>query len=317
MPCRWPNNRICALLGIEIPLIQGGMIHNSGAELAAAVSNAGGLGLIGSGSMRPDALGEAIVRCRELTDRPFGVNIPLLYDHARDCLDLSLEAQVPVIVTSAGSPRKAAGKVKAAGAVFIHVAASAALARKCEEAGCDAVVVEGFEAGGHNGREELTTMVLTPLAVEAVSIPVIAAGGIATGSQMAAAFALGAEAVQVGSRFAVTRESSGHEAFKAAVIAGNDTRLVLKKHIPVRLLRNAFRERVEQAEADCADREALVELLGQGRARLGMAEGDLDEGKLEIGQVAALIRDMPTVAEVVARMLSGYDDAVARLRGCP
>ncbi len=317
MASRWVDNRLCKLLGTELPVMQGGMVHNSGAELAAAVSEAGGLGLIGAGSMRPEEFRQAITECRDLTRRPFGVNIPLLYGHARDCLEIALTAEVPVIVTSAGSPRKAAGRVKATGAVFIHVAASPTLARKCEEAGCDAVVVEGFEAGGHNGREELTTMVLTPLAVDAVSIPVIAAGGIATGAQMAAAFALGAKGVQVGSRFAMTKESSGHDAFKTAVVEGDDTKLVLKNHIPVRLLRNEFRERVEQAEADGADRTVLAKLLGEGRARLGMAEGDLAEGELEIGQVAAMIEDIPTVAEVVSRLLAGYDEAVNRLRSTP
>lgn len=317
MDGRWRDTRLGDLFGIEHPILQGGMIYNSGAKLAAAVSNAGGLGLIGAGSMRPDLFREQVRKARGLTDKPFGVNLPLLYGHARDCLEIALAEGVRIVVTSAGSPRKAAGPLKAAGAVHVHVAASPDLARKCEDAGCDAVVVEGFEAGGHNGREELTSLVLTPLCVEAVSIPVIAAGGIATGAQMAAVLALGAAGVQIGSRFAMTAESSGHDAFKNAVVDGDDTRLVLKKHVPVRLLRNTFRERVEELEAEGADRETLAALLGSGRARRGMLEGDLDEGELEIGQVAALIRDVPTTAEVVDRLLDGYDEAAARLRGTP
>ena len=309
---RWHGNRITELFGVAHPIVQGGMIHNSGGLLAAAVTGAGGLGLVGAGSLYPDDFRAEIRRVRGLTDRPFGVNLPLLYDHVRGCLDVALEEGVGIVFTSAGSPKRVAGRLKEAGVVFVHVAASPALAVKCEEAGCDAVVVEGFEAGGHNGREELTTMVLVPLCVEAVTIPVIAAGGIATGAQMAAAVALGADGVQIGSRFAVTRESSSHDAFKAAVVEGDDTRLVLKKHVPVRLLRNAFREHVEQAEDRGASRDDLVALLGKGRARRGMGEGDLVEGELEIGQVAALIHDVPAAADVVARLLDQYDAAIAR-----
>jgi len=265
--------------------------------------------------MRADFLRAQIAATRELTDRPFGVNIPLIHKHARECLEAAIEEGVRIFVTSAGSPRKVAGHMKESGSVFVHVVASPDLARKCEDAGCDAVVCEGFEAGGHNGREELTTIVLTPRCVEAVSIPVAAAGGIATGAQMAAAMALGAEGVQIGSRFAVTSESSSHENYKRAVVEGDDTKLVLKKHVPVRLLRNAFREQVEALEAVGASREELAAMLGEGRARLGMLEGDLEEGELEIGQVAALIDDIPTVREVVEELLSGYDRAVSRLRG--
>ena len=310
---RWRSKRVTALFGIEHPIVQGGMIHNSGGRLAAAVSGAGGLGLVGAGSLYPDEFRAEIRRVRELTDKPFGVNLPLLYDHARDCLDVALGEGVGIVFTSAGSPQRVAGRLKEAGVVFVHVAASPALAVKCEAAGCDAVVVEGFEAGGHNGREELTTMVLVPLCVEAVSIPVIAAGGIASGAQLAAALALGAEGVQVGSRFAATVESSSHSDFKQAVVDGDDTRLVLKKHVPVRLLRNAFRERIEAAEADGASRDRLVDLLGKGRARLGMGEGDLVEGELEIGQVAAMIHDVPPAAAVLARLVAEYDAALIRL----
>ncbi|MBU0740818.1 nitronate monooxygenase [bacterium] len=310
---RWTGNRIRELLGTEFPIIQAGMIYNSGAELAAAAAAAGCLGLIGSGSMRPDFLRAQIRRARELTDKPVGVNIPLIHKYARENLEASLEEGVRIFVTSAGTPRRVAGPLKEAGATFIHVVATAELARKCEQAGCDAVVCEGFEAGGHNGREELTTMVLVPQCARAVSIPVVAAGGIATGEQMAAALALGADGVQIGSRFAVTVESSGHEAFKRAVVEGGDTMLVLKKHVPVRLLRNAFREQIVALEAVGASREELAAMLGEGRARRGMLEGDLEEGELEIGQVAALIDDVPSVREVVDRLLAGYDAAVKRL----
>ena len=310
---RWSDNRLCALLGIAHPVIQAGMVYNSGAELAAAAAEAGCLGLIGSGSMRPDFLRAEIRRARALTAKPVGVNIPLIHKHARENLEASLEEGVRIFVTSAGSPRRVAGPLQKAGATFIHVVSSATLARKCEEAGCDAVVCEGFEAGGHNGREELTTMVLVPRCVAAVSIPVVAAGGIATGAQMAAAMALGAEGVQIGSRFAMTVESSGHAAYKQAVVEGEDTLLVMKKHIPVRLLRNAFRDQVAALEAVGASREELAAMLGEGRARRGMLDGDLEEGELEIGQVAALIDDVPTAAEVVARLLAGYDAARKRL----
>jgi enoyl-[acyl-carrier protein] reductase II len=313
MAKRWHGNRLCSLLGTEHPIIQGGMVYNSGAALAAAAAEAGCLGLLGSGSMRPDFLRAEIRRTRASTGKPFGVNIPLIHKHARENLETALDEGVRLFVTSAGSPRKVAGPLREAGAVFIHVVASPELAVKCEDAGCDAVVCEGFEAGGHNGREELTTLVLVPQCVGAVSIPVVAAGGIATGAQMAAALALGAEGVQIGSRFAVTVESSAHENFKRAVVEGDDTLLVMKPHIPVRLLRNPFRDQVVALEAAGASREELAAMLGEGRARAGMLEGDLVEGELEIGQVAALIHDVPTVAEVVARLLEGYDAAARRL----
>lgn len=311
----WPTGNITALFGIEHPIIQGGMVYNSGARLAAAVSEAGGLGLIGAGSMRPDLFREQIRKALGLTGRPIGVNLPLLYPHSRDCLDVAMEEGIRIFFTSAGSPRKAMGPLKEAGATVVHVAASPALAAKCQEAGCDAVVVEGFEAGGHNGREEITTLVLVPQCVAAVDIPVIAAGGIATGQQMAAAFALGAAGVQIGSRFAITQESSGHERFKQAVVAAGpgDTHLVLKKHVPVRLLRNPFRDEVMKRESRGADREELAQLLGTGRARRGMLEGDLEDGELEIGQVSGMIDDIPPVADLMARLLSEYEAACRRL----
>ncbi len=309
------KNRLCSLLGIEHPIVQGGMIYNSGAKLAAAVSNAGGLGLIGAGSMRPELFGEQIRKARGLTENPIGVNLPLLYANSRECLEVALAEGVKIFFTSAGSPKRAIGPLKKAGCVVVHVAASRELAIKCEDAGCDAVVVEGFEAGGHNGRDEITTMVLVPECVQAVSIPVIAAGGIATGEQMVAAMALGAEAVQIGSRFAVTVEGSGHAKFKDAVVAAGagDTQLVMKAHVPVRLLKNEFRDQVMALENQGADREELADLLGSGRARAGMLEGDLDQGELEIGQVAGLIDDIPEVAELMTRLLDQYHSTLTRL----
>jgi enoyl-[acyl-carrier protein] reductase II len=314
---RWPDDRITRMFGIEHPVIQAGMIYNSGAKLAAAAANAGCLGLLGAGSLRPDLLRDQLRKARALTDKPFGVNLPLLYSHAREAMEVALEEGVRVFFTSAGSPRRAIGPLKDAGCTVVHVVASPELARKCEDAGCDAVVCEGFEAGGHNGREELTTLVLVPQCVDAVAIPVIAAGGVATGRQIAACLALGAAGVQIGSRFAVTAESSGHASWKQAVVAAGagDTQLVLKKHVPVRLLKNAFRDRVTELEAAGASRDALEALLGTGRARRGMLDGDLEEGELEIGQVAGIIDDVPTVAVLVDRLLAEYDAARARLAG--
>ncbi|MCP4572607.1 MAG: nitronate monooxygenase [bacterium] len=315
MSDRWPDNRVTALFGIEHPVVQGGMIYQSGAKLAAAVSNAGGLGLLGAGSMRPDLLREQLVKCRGLTHKPFGLNLPLFFKHAREAMEVALEEGVRIFFTSAGSPKKAIGPLKEAGCTVVHVVASPVLAKKCEDAGCDAVVCEGFEAGGHNGREELTTMVLTPQCVAAVDIPVLAAGGIATGAQLAATLALGADGAQIGSRFAITAESSGHERWKQAVVDAGpaDTQLVLKSQQPVRLLKNDFRDQVTNAEARGAGREELAALLGTGRARRGMLEGDVEGGELEIGQVAGLMDDVPTVAEVFTRLLTGYDEACRRL----
>jgi enoyl-[acyl-carrier protein] reductase II len=317
MTSRWNNNRLCSLLGIEHPIIQGGMVYNSGAKLAAAVSNSGGLGLIGAGSMRPELLRDQIRKSRTLTDKPIGVNLPLLFSEARQSMEVALEEGVRIFFTSAGSPKRAIGPLKKAGCVVVHVAASAELAIKCEDAGCDAVVVEGFEAGGHNGRDEITTMVLVPECIEVVKIPVIAAGGIATGSQIAAAFALGAEGVQIGSRFAVTRESSGHVKFKESVVeaGAGDTRLVMKPHVPVRLLKNFFCETMMDLEASGASGQELANLLGTGRARAGMLEGDLENGELEIGQVAGLIDDIPSVAHLMTRLLDQYDSTLSRMCG--
>ncbi len=313
----WKQNKICSLLAIEYPIIQGGMVYNSGARLVAAVSNAGGLGLIGSGSMSADILRDQIRKTRTLTDKPFGINLPLLYAHSRQSMEIALEEGIKIFFTSAGSPRRAISPLKKAGCVVVHVVSSPNLAVKCEEVGCDAVVCEGFEAGGHNGREELTTMVLVPQCVAAVNIPVIAAGGIATGAQLTAALALGADAVQIGSRFAVTEESSGHLAFKEAVAASGpaDTHLVLKSHVPVRLLRNSFRDKIMEMEKQVASKEDLVTTLGKGRARAGMLDGDLEEGELEIGQAAGLIGDIPSVAEVMERLIGGHEKALENLKG--
>lgn len=315
MSPRWPANRVCPLFGVEHPIVQAGMVYNAGGRLAAAAAEAGCLGLIGAGWLRPDDLRQEIRLARALSDKPFGVNLPLLYGHIGDCLEVALAEGVKIFFTSAGSPKRVVGRLKKEGCLVAHVVAHPDLARKCEEAGCDAVVCEGFEAGGHNGREELTTMVLVPMVRAAVGIPVIAAGGIATGAQVAAALALGADGVQIGSRFAITQESSGHPAWKRAVAAAGpaDTHLCLKPLVPVRLLKNRFRDEAMRLEAAGASREQLAALLGQGRARRGMLEGDLEDGELEIGQVAGLIDDVPTVAEVVARLLAGYDEAVARL----
>ena len=311
------NNRLTEMFGIDWPIIQAGMVHNSGAKLAAAVSGAGGLGLIGAGSMRPELFRDHIRKARQLTSRPFGVNIPLLYGHSAECLEVALAEGVKIFFTSAGSPKKVAAKLSADEFTFVHVVASPLLARKCEDAGCDAIVCEGFEAGGHNGRDEITTMVLVPECVVAVGIPVIAAGGIATGAQMAAALALGAEAVQIGSRFVACDESSGHENFKQAVVAANasDTRLVLKSHVPVRMLRNKFRDRITAMEDNCATVSELKAELGTGRARRGMAEGDLDEGELEIGQVSGLIDEVLPAAKIIADLMTDYKATVARLNG--
>lgn len=309
------TTQITRLFGIRYPIVQGGMVWCSGWRLAAAVSEAGGLGLIGAGSMRPDLLREHVRAARAATTRPVGVNIPLLYKYAADFVSICREERVGVVFTSAGSPRKYTAELKAAGAVVAHVAPNVTLARKCEEAGVDAVVAEGFEAGGHNGIDELTTLVLVPQIVDAVRLPVLAAGGIGDGRAMAAALALGADGVQVGTRFAATRESSAHPAFKAAVVAAGDTDtvLALKQVVPVRLLKNPFARQVLEREAAGAGREELVELLGTGRARRGMFEGDLEEGELEIGQVAGLVRDIPPAGEIVRRIVAEYEAVRGRL----
>lgn len=286
-----PTASIQTLLGIEKPIIQAGMIWVSGWRLASAVSNAGGLGTIGSGSMYPNILREHILRCRKATDKPFAVNVPLLYPDIEQHIDTIIELKVPIVITSAGNPKLFTQRLKDNGIKVIHVVSSALFAKKAESAGVDAVVAEGFEAGGHNGREETTSFVLIPLVRQAVTIPVIAAGGIATGNQMLAAMVLGADAVQIGSRFVASDEASCHENFKRLVIEASEgaTELSLKKLTPVRLLKNEFYKQVVNLEENFGTTEAFEVLLGKGRAKRGMYEGDLIEGELEIGQVCALI----------------------------
>jgi enoyl-[acyl-carrier protein] reductase II len=301
------HTRVTELLGIEFPIIQGGMIWCSGWELAAAVSNAGGLGLIGAGSMYPEVLREQIRKCKRATSKPFGVNVPLLYPDIEQHMNIIAEEGVRIVFTSAGNPATWTGWLKERGITVVHVVSNLKFALKCQQVGVDAIVAEGFEAGGHNGREETTTMCLIPLIRAAVTLPLIAAGGIGSGSAMAAALCLGAEAVQVGSRFAATEESSAHPNFKNAILTAGDgdTRLTLKELTPVRLIKNHFYQEVEAAYARGASKEELEQLLGRGRAKKGMFEGDLNEGELEIGQVSAAIRDIPKAGTVVQEMMAG------------
>lgn len=310
------NNRVANLFGIRYPVVSGGMVWCSGWRLAAAVSEAGGLGLIGSGSMTPELLREHIRKCRSATDKPFGVNVPLMYRYAEQIMHVIADEGVPVVFTSAGNPKTWTGFLHDAGCKVAHVVSSSRFALKSRDAGVDAVVAEGFEAGGHNGREESTTMVLVPQVRSAIDIPLIAAGGIASGEGMAAAFALGAEGVQMGTRFALTQESSASDAFKRLCIGLDEggTMLALKKLSPTRLIRNDFYDRVAEAESRGATAEELSELLGRGRSRLGIFEGDLSEGELEIGQIASFIRDLPTAGEVVGRVVSEYEKTVAELK---
>ncbi len=305
----WTNNRISSLFATRYPLIQAGMIWASGWRLASAVSNAGGLGLLGAGSMYPDVLREHIRKCKAATDQPFGVNVPLLYPDIDQLMNIIVEEKVPIVFTSAGNPKTWTGFLKDHGIKVAHVVSSSKFAKKAEEAGCDAVVAEGFEAGGHNGREETTTMVLIPAVRAAVNIPVIAAGGIATGTQMLAAMVLGADGVQVGSRFVCTPEASSHLAFKEAIInAGEgDTQLAMKKVVPVRLLKNKFAEEIKAAELRGASEEELKQILGRARAKKGMFEGDMEEGELEIGQVSALIHEIKPAAAVVEEIMAEYE----------
>jgi enoyl-[acyl-carrier protein] reductase II len=306
------QNRVTQLFQIDLPIIQAGMIWASGWRLASAVSNAGGLGIIGSGSMYPDVLREHIQKCKAATGRSFAVNVPLLYPDIDKHIQIIIEEKVPIVFTSAGNPKTWTSRLKEQGITVVHVVSSSKFAVKAQEAGCDAVVAEGFEAGGHNGREETTTMVLVPAVCAAVDVPVLAAGGIATGRQMLAAMVLGAEGVQVGSRFVASEEASSHENFKNRVIhAGEgDTYLSLKQLTPVRLLKNAFFEQVQEAEKKCASEEALKQLLGKGRAKRGMFEGNLEEGELEIGQVSALIKNIKPAAEIVKEIYAEYESAL-------
>jgi len=301
-------NKITNLFNIRYPIVQGGMIWCSGWELTAAVSNAGGLGLIGSGSMYPDILRQHIQKCKAATDKPFGVNVPLLYPQTDEHIKIIIEEGVKIVFTSAGNPKKYTSYLKENGITVVHVVANVKFAKKCEEAGVDAIVAEGFEAGGHNGFEETTTMALIPQVRKAINVPLIAAGGIGSGRTMLAAFARGAKGVQIGSRFVASAESSAHPDFKKAVVeAGDgDTKLTLKKLVPVRLIKNEFFNRINNAETKGATREELMEMLGKGRAKLGMFEGDLKEGELEIGQVSGLINDIKPAAKIIKEIMDEF-----------
>lgn len=310
------QTRINELFGTRYPVVQGGMIWTSGWKLAVAVARAGGVGLVGAGSMTPELLDEHLTKARAAAPgEPWGVNLPIFYDHAEAMIDVILRHRIRIVFTSGGTPKRFTGKLKDAGCVVTHVCSTPSLARKCEDAGVDAVVVEGFEAGGHNGREELTTMVLVPQAVDRCSIPVIAAGGIHDGRTMAAAFALGAAGVQVGTRFAATAEASCHPDFKRAIVEAGDTStmLILRKLIPVRVIMNEWARDIRQAEADGASRADLLERLGVKRSRRGMFDGDLEQGELEVGQVSGAISDLPAAGDVLARMVREYDEVLARL----
>lgn len=307
-------NRITQLFSIRYPVIQAGMVWCSGWRLASAVSNAGGLGLIGAGSMYPEVLREHIRKCRLATQNPFGVNVPLLYPDRDVVFKILIEEGVKIVFTSAGSPARWTKMLKEEGILVTHVVASERSALKCEEAGVDAIVAEGFEAGGHNGREETTTFTLIPLVRRATSLPLIAAGGIATGRAMLAAMVLGADGVQIGTGFVVAEESSASPAFKQAVINARegDTMLTMKKVVPVRMIRNRFYQQIAEMEDRGASPEEISEVLGRGRAKKGMFEGDLDEGELEIGQVSALVDSIRPAAEILRNIISEYNEAVAQ-----
>jgi enoyl-[acyl-carrier protein] reductase II len=311
-------NRIRQLFEIKYPIVQGGMIWCSGWELASAVSNAGGLGLIGSGSMYPDVLRLQIQKCKKATDKPFGVNVPLLYPNIEEHIKIIIEEKVPIVFTSAGNPKTWTKILKAEGIKVVHVVSNVKFALKSAEAGVDAIVAEGFEAGGHNGREETTTLCLIPMVRKATDIPLIAAGGIGTGSAMAAMFCLGAEGVQVGSRFVATHESSAHKNFKERVVntPEGDTQLTLKELTPVRLIKNEFYAQLQAAYEAGANREELTKLLGRGRAKKGMFEGDLQEGELEIGQVSGLIKEIIPAAQVVEEMMKEFNAVVEKIAVC-
>ncbi|HMZ45465.1 MAG TPA: nitronate monooxygenase [Chitinophagaceae bacterium] len=303
------TNSITSLFKIQYPIIQAGMIWASGWRLASAVSNAGGLGIIGAGSMYPAVLKEHIKKCKAATNKPFAVNLPLLYPSIEEHIKIIMEEKVPIVFTSAGNPKTWTSLLKENGIKVVHVVSSSKFAQKAEAAGCDAVVAEGFEAGGHNGREETTTMVLIPAVKKAISIPLIAAGGIATGKQMLAAMILGADAVQIGSRFVCTPEASSHQNFKESILNANegDTMLHLKKTVPVRLLKNKFSETIKEAENRGASAEELNEILGRARAKKGMFEGDLQEGELEIGQVSSIIHEIKPAAEIVQEIWNEFE----------
>ena len=303
------ENRITQLFNIKYPIIQAGMIWNSGWRLASAVSNAGGLGLLGAGSMYPEVLREHIIKCKKATNMPFGVNVPMLYPNIEEIIEIIISEGVKIVFTSAGNPKTHTARLKENGIIVVHVVSSVKFALKAQEAGVDAVVAEGFEAGGHNGREETTTFTLIPMVKEQLEVPLIAAGGIANGRGMLAAMVLGADGVQVGSRFVASEESSSHRAFKQMVIDAKegDTQLTLKELAPVRMLKNKFFDEVMELYATNPTKEQLIELLGRARAKRGMFEGDLEDGELEIGQIAGLIHDIKPAAQIVAEMVLEFE----------
>ena len=309
------TNKITELFNIEYPVVQGGMIWVSGWKLASAVSNAGGLGLIGSGSMYPHVLREHIQKCKKATDKPFGVNVPMLYPQIEKIMNIIVEEGVKIVFTSAGNPKTWTSFLKEKGITVVHVVSSTKFAQKAEAAGVDAVVCEGFEAGGHNGREETTTFTLIPMVKESVQIPVIAAGGIGNGRGMLAAMVLGADGVQIGSRFAATLESSAHDKFKQVIIdvKDGDTQLTLKELAPVRLVKNHFYNQVQELYQQNPTVEEIKELLGRARAKKGMFEGDLDNGELEIGQVAGIIHEIKPAAQVLSEIIKEFEEVKSSL----
>jgi enoyl-[acyl-carrier protein] reductase II len=304
-------NRITQLFNIKYPIIQGGMIWNSGYKLASAVSNAGGLGLIGAGSMYPEVLREHIQKCKKATDKPFGVNIPMLYPNIEEIINIVIEEGVKIVFTSAGNPKTWTSFLKEKGITVVHVVSSSVFALKAQDAGVDAIVAEGFEAGGHNGRDETTTLTLIPMVKEKIQIPIIAAGGIATGRGMLATMILGADGVQVGSRFAASVESSAHNNFKETIVKvkEGDTQLTLKELAPVRLIKNKFYQDVQDLYEKCPSKEDLTQLLGRARAKKGMFEGDLEEGELEIGQIAGIIHEILPVEKIIQEMMTDFEIA--------
>jgi len=305
------ENKICKLFNIEHPIVQAGMIWNSGWKLASAVSNSGGLGLIGAGSMYPDVLRKHIQKCKKATSNPFGVNVPMLYPNITEIMDIIIEEKVPIVFTSAGNPKIWTSWLKERGVIVVHVVSNVKFALKAEAAGVDAIVAEGFEAGGHNGRDETTTLTLIPMVNEAIQIPLIAAGGVATGRAMLATMVLGADGVQVGSRFVASEESSAHQSFKDVVVNAQDgdTQLTLKELAPVRLVKNKFFNDLQELYKTNPNVDQLKELLGRARAKRGMFEGDLEEGELEIGQVAGLIHDIKPAVEIVKEILFEFKEA--------
>lgn len=308
-------NRISKIFGIKYPIIQGGMVWCSGWRLASSVSNHGGLGLIGSGSMYPDVLRQHIQKCKKATYKPFGVNIPLLYPNVDDHLKIIIEEKVSIVFTSAGNPEKYTSFLQENGITVAHVIANKKFALKCLKAGVDVIVAEGFEAGGHNGIEEITTMCLIPLIRDIIDIPLVAAGGISSGKSMLAAMILGADGVQIGSRFVASNESSAHEKFKQEIINANegDTELTLKELTPVRMMKNKFYDTIQEAYANNATKEQLAILLGKGRAKRGMFEGDLINGELEIGQISAHINNIKPVSEIMSELVQEYNFALSNI----